>query len=106
MKYLIIVLLAISLFSCDMAIIPDFWSIDTSEDLSSFSIKKICSFSYKREHVQDLSYGKLDYWKTPQETYENGGDCEDLAILALAIIYKYREQTLFDNIPYQASGRR
>lgn len=72
-----------------MEIIPDFWFVNY-DCILDLSIKEICKYVQKNtEYKYDPdNFSKCDYWQTPQETFNNGGDCEDVAILALAIIYK------------------
>lgn len=53
------------------------------------TLDEIYNYVYKTyDYKTDLdTYGKSDYWATPAEfIYNNGGDCEDFAIMAYYLI--------------------
>jgi len=91
-KFLTVTYLAGVLISAPL--LPD---LRTPDQLSSWMRETLVYQSEK---------GGRDYWKTPQETIQDkGGDCEDFAILAQAVLSDLRIEShllyiyysLFDN---------
>jgi predicted transglutaminase-like protease len=116
MKYIIFLITILFCFSCDMynyeynyGIVNTQWfdsfALNTTDniffdsDLTTDEIgryQQVANFlglniTYKTD--QD-NYGKQDYYASPEECYnKKSGDCEDIAILAIAIMNKkYNEQ--------------
>lgn len=59
----------------------DFLELETVSDISDYLAEHV---TYKMDEWN----GYLDYWQTPQETFERGfGDCEDFVILFINIYY-------------------
>jgi len=57
-------------------------SIDTQLRHVSASINRLVAY-----RTDEQSHGRLDYWSTPNETLRRGGgDCEDYAILKMALL--------------------
>lgn len=66
---------------------------DKSETEKLFNVNNYVNYNIK--YVNDLNlYNSLDYWASPDETLKNkAGDCEDFAILKMAILKKLHVQT-------------
>lgn len=96
MKNLIVgMIIILTLYSCDMTIIPDFWDIEVSskdEDFFSNEYNYYRIYGHIRNNFKYSKYNE-SRWKQPQESYNDGfGDCEDEAILFLAIVNKYKHK--------------
>ena len=53
-------------------------------DLANRSVNRLISYQ-----TDEQTYRKLDYWASPYESLERGfGDCEDYAILKMALLAK------------------
>lgn len=51
-----------------------------SKSIHQMAVKVNAMMNKKRYIVDDQNWGKSDYWATPIEFMERGGDCEDFAI--------------------------
>jgi len=63
------------------------YSFDDFEfsDVKFNSKKEVCYWIYKNIKYENE---ENEFWKTPEETLDDrGGDCEDMAILLMAILY-------------------
>lgn len=97
MKKSFILLFIISIcFSCALSQhdLYYWWDYDESRIPAEIQTKEdIVKFCFSEKYIQfewdSVNYGKCDYFALPNETLRNNsGDCEDLAILALALFYK------------------
>ena len=51
-----------------------------------YRVNVIMSYVQQFDYISDEAKGTSEYWKFPMETlYEGGGDCEDLALLCMAL---------------------
>lgn len=88
---LILLVLCLFIFSCDIYIIPGFWDIDTCYDLTGYSIDEMIDFA--EDNIEYKRDSGKDNVTTPQETWDNKrGDCEDIAIFLMALVNKYQGQ--------------
>jgi hypothetical protein len=84
-----LIILSIILFSCQIATIQDDWNSFKFDKVKLNSIEEVQAWvSDKIDPVNDNERYSRDYWKYPSETLDDGeGDCEDMAILIIAIVH-------------------
>jgi hypothetical protein len=96
MKMIILLIIILQMMSCAYysIYVPDFWEYDESQVPEQFNnVKEIARYVNSRITYKSDGYTKqglkANYWQSPSETLERGkGDCEDKALLLLAIARK------------------
>ncbi len=83
-----ILLLLIIIFSCQLPEIQDDWYSFKFDKVKFNNIEEVQEWVNDNiDYASDKEIGKSDYWKYPSETLDDGeGDCEDMAILIIAIV--------------------
>jgi hypothetical protein len=92
MRKLIIylVLILILFLSCEITEIQYDWDSFNFDEEKFDNIEEVQRWVDRNiDYAKDInSTGKYSYWRYPSETLDDGeGDCEDMAILIIAIIY-------------------
>lgn len=89
LKKIMIFLIIIILFSCQLAEIQDDWYSFRFDKVKFKNIEEVQAWVNRNiDYVPDKNTGKIDYFKYPSETLDDGeGDCEDMAILIIAIVH-------------------
>lgn len=88
-KKILLFLLSIILFSCQLPEIQDDWYSFKFDKVKFNNIEEVQEWVNNNiDYISDREIGEYDYWKYPSETLDDGeGDCEDMAILIIAIVH-------------------
>jgi len=85
MRYILIVLLLLLFFGCEMLIEEYSYSTDQIPTMGFQTVRE--TIEWIHENIIYTSDGAKDEWSLPHETYlKRAGDCEDVAILAMYFI--------------------
>ncbi len=97
-KIIILILLIMILSACQIAEIQDDWYSFRFDKVKFNNFEEVLSWVINNiDYTSDKEIGKYDYFIYPSETLDYGeGDCEDFAILTIAIIhYQFRYKCNF-----------
>ena len=87
-KIILLVLLVLILCSCNMQLLNNWYEISGTPDLSDYTEQQIYDFVLNNIDYENYAYG---YQETQITWDTKKGNCCNRALLALALIYKYKD---------------